>query len=158
MTDKHIPPVDTAADMERAHVAQRTLDAPCATVFGAFRNPEQLARWWGPKGFSNSFEEFDFRKGGVWRFTMHGPDGKDYSNESRFIDIVENKRVVIEHLSDHHFILTVTFTALGNATSLTWKQLFDTAHHYREIADFVSQANEQNLDRLETLVGKTSGG
>lgn len=150
MTDINKQPNHSGS--ERAHATQRTIDAPCEVAFGAFRDPEQLARWWGPNGFSNSFSEFDFREGGYWRFTMHGPDGTDYPNESRFLEVIENRRVVIEHLSGHHFILTIEFTAAGNTTIVNWHQLFDTAEHYHRIAEFVSQANEQNLDRLEAVV------
>lgn len=136
----------------RAQVSQRTIDAPVECVFSTFRNPEQLARWWGPDGFTNSFREFDLRVGGYWRFTMHGPDGRDYPNESRFLDLIENERVVIEHFSGHHFILTITFSSVGNTTVVGWHQLFDTVGHYRQIADFVCQANEQNLNRLHAEV------
>ena len=137
---------------ERTQVTQRTIDAPRELVYSAFRDPEQLARWWGPDGFTNSFREFDLRVGGYWRFTMHGPDGRDYPNESCFLEVIENERVVIEHFSGHHFILTITFTRVGNATVVGWHQLFDTVEHYREIAEFVAQANEHNLSRLEAEV------
>jgi hypothetical protein len=137
---------------ERAQVTQRSIDAPSELVYSAFRNAEQLARWWGPDGFTNSFKEFDLRVGGYWRFTMHGPDGKDYPNESRFLEVVPGEKVVLEHFSGHHFILTITFTRLGKATVVGWHQLFDTVEHYRQIAEFVAQANEQNLSRLEAEV------
>lgn len=143
---------------ERAHSTQRTVDAPCEMVFEAFSNPEQLARWWGPSGFTNSFKEFDLCKGGYWRFTMHGPDGTDYPNESRFLEVVPNERVVIEHLSDNHFVLTIEFSATGQSTIVSWCQLFDTAYHYSQISEFVPKANEQNLDRLEAEVQKVKSG
>jgi|WetSurMetagenome_2_1015567.scaffolds.fasta_scaffold434974_2 uncharacterized protein YndB with AHSA1/START domain len=150
MNDVEKPANEPSGD--RAHVTQRTIDAPRELVYCAFCNPEQLARWWGPDGFTNAFREFDLRVGGYWRFTMHGPDGKDYPNESCFLDVVPNERVVIEHFSGHHFILTITFTSVGNATVVGWRQLFDTVQHYRQIAAFVAQANEQNLNRLEAEV------
>lgn len=139
---------------KRSHTTQRTIEASCDVVYQAFSDPDKLAIWWGPEGFTNSFKEFDLRKEGWWRFTMHGPDGKDYPNESRFLDVIQNERVVIEHFSGHHFILTITFTAVGNSTMVGWCQLFDTAEHYHQISEFVSQANEQNLDRLEALIMK----
>jgi hypothetical protein len=154
MTDSKKQIDDTGG--ERAQVTQRTIDAPSELVYSAFRNPEQLARWWGPDGFTNSFREFDLRVGGYWRFTMHGPDGRDYPNESRFLEVVPNERVVIEHFSGHHFILTITFSRVGNATVVGWHQLFDTVEHYRQIAEFVAQANEQNLNRLEAEVRRAT--
>lgn len=138
----------------RADVKSRRIDAPVAHVFAAFRDAESLAQWWGPVGFTNTFHNFDFRAGGQWRHTMHGPDGTDYENESRFLAVSENKRIVIEHLTGHHFILTLEFENLGEATVVHWQQLFDTVEHYEQIREFVSVANEQNLDKYATAVIK----
>ncbi|MBX9961998.1 MAG: hypothetical protein K2Y35_03020 [Burkholderiales bacterium] len=49
-------------------------------------------------------------------------------------------------------MLTITYTAVGTRTLVGWHQLFDTAHHREEIAHFVTEANEQNLDRLPAEV------
>jgi uncharacterized protein YndB with AHSA1/START domain len=84
---------------------------------------------------------------------MHGPDGKDYANESIFREVVAPERLVIEHLREvHHFFLTITFNAQGEKTLVGWRQVFDTAEHRNQIAPFVEQANEQNLDRLAIVV------
>jgi len=147
---------DQAAELaERADFRQRIIDAPIEQVFDAIRDPQRLARWWGPNGFSSTFDTFDFRVGGDWRFTMHGADGKDYPNTNRFVEIADNRRVVIEHLSDeHHFTLTLNLSRDGERTKVGWYQRFDTIEHYREIAEFVAQMNEQNLDRLAAEVSK----
>ena len=65
---------------EREIVTTRVIDAPRERVFKAWTDPEHLAQWWGPKGFTNTFQEFDMRPGGAWRFVMPGPDGVDYKN------------------------------------------------------------------------------
>ena len=65
----------------------RAFAAAPEAVFAAFAAPERLATWWGPDGFRNTFETFEFKPGGQWRFIMHGPDGTDYPNESRFTQI-----------------------------------------------------------------------
>jgi hypothetical protein len=143
------------SENQRSDSKERIISAPCETVFQAFSNPGQLARWWGPKGFTNSIKEFDLRKGGYWHLTMHGADGKNYPNESRFLEVVENERIVIEHFSNHHFILTITFTSKDNSTLVGWHQMFDTAEHYQQISEFVSNANEQNLDRLEAVISES---
>ena len=62
----------------------RTLPSSCNAVYDAFATPDVLASWWGPDGFTNSFEVFEFQVGGRRKFTMHGPDGKNYPNESVF--------------------------------------------------------------------------
>lgn len=137
----------------REFVHSRLIDAPRETVFAAFADPQRLARWWGPNGFTNTFEVFEFRSGGAWRFVMHGPDGTDYPNESQFTEIVAPERIVLEHLSaSHHFLLTITLAADGARTRVGWRQVFDTAEEKQRIADFVTPANEQNLDRLTAEV------
>ncbi|MEK1908337.1 MAG: SRPBCC family protein [Pseudomonas sp.] len=137
---------------ERAFVHSRLIDAPCARVYQAFSDPAHLARWWGPNGFSNTFSEFDLRPGGRWRFVMHGPDGSDYPNESLFIEVVPQQRVVIEHLNGHHFLLTIRFNAQGSQTRVDWRQEFDSVAEHQRIAALVIPANEQNLDRLAAEV------
>ena len=56
-------------------------------VFDAFARPEVLARWWGPAGSTNTFEVFEFRPGGRWKFVMHGPNDTHHPNESVFIEL-----------------------------------------------------------------------
>lgn len=79
---------------------------------------------------------------------MHGPDGKDYWNESVFLEVVPNRRVVIEHDAGHHFVLTISYSGYGPDTIVGWRQVFDTAAHNLKIGGFVARANEQNLDRM----------
>jgi uncharacterized protein YndB with AHSA1/START domain len=143
-------PPGTTADREFLH--SRVIDAPRERVFRAFSDPAHLARWWGPKGFTSTFHEFDLRPGGRWRFILHGPDGRDYPNESVFVEVAAPERVVFEHVVGHHFFMTITFTAQGAATVVGWRQVFDTAAERERIAGFVSEANEQNLDRLAAEV------
>lgn len=83
---------------------------------------------------------------------MHGPDGKDYPNESRFTRIVTDQLFEIEHLNGHHFLLTIELVLSHGGTEVMWRQTFDTVEHYERIAQFVASANEQNLDRLAAEV------
>jgi len=144
---------ESTADREFVH--SRLIDAPRERVFRAFAEPEHLARWWGPDGYTSTFHTFEPWPGGRWRFVMHGPDGTDHPNESVFREVVAPQRVVFEHLSQaHHFFMTITFTARGNKTLVAWRQVFDTAAHKQRIAEFVSAANEQNLSRLANEVAR----
>ncbi|MBX7106015.1 MAG: SRPBCC family protein [Gemmataceae bacterium] len=136
-------------------VSSRLLAAPREAVFAAFADPEVLARWWGPIGFTNTLHEFEFRPGGPWKFTMHGPDGTDYYNESRFDEIAAPERLVLTHLRPmHRFLMTMTFDAESGGTRITWRMRFDSAEEVARIREFVVPANEQNFDRLAAaLVG-----
>ena len=131
----------------------RVLAASPSEVFDAFREPARLARWWGPDGFSSTFAVFEFRSGGSWLFTMHGPDGAHYPNESTFLEIVPDRTVRIRHLNLPHFDLTIALEPAGAATRVSWVGVFENRDFAANARSFLEQANEQNLDRLAREVG-----
>lgn len=118
-------------------------------LYEAFANPNVLTQWFGPAGFSSTFKEFDFREGGRWVFTLHGPDGKDYANESIFKTIEPNKKIVYEHLSNPNFQMTMTFDEAIGGTDLTWEMAFTDQKVRDGLAPIVVPANEENFDRLQ---------
>jgi len=128
--------VKNSIDLEqdpRSIIGTRVLDAPRALVFSVWTDPKHLAQWWGPNGFTTTTHAFDFRPGGVWRFVMHGPDGRDYQNRITFDKIVPLERIVYRHdgaddVEPVQFAATVTFEDLGNGqTLLTWHGAFPSA-------------------------------
>jgi uncharacterized protein YndB with AHSA1/START domain len=150
MPEKPASHVSPAADREL--VTSRMIDAPRERVFKAFSDPAHLAQWWGPKGFTNTFHEFDFRPGGRWRFVMHGPDGANFPNESVFIEILPTERVVLKHVSNPQFEMTITLHEKDAKTEVGWRQVFNSAAERNRVAKFAVEANEQNLDRLAAHV------
>lgn len=134
-------------------VSTRVFDARPEDIFGAFADPRLLAQWWGPDGFTNTFQTFDFRPGGDWIFTMHGPDGTNYPNESRFVEIAHPERIVFEHLRPMHwFHLTALLTPEENGTRLTWRMRFEAAEEVMKIGRIVTASNQQNFNRLEAAL------
>ena len=81
----------------RMIIATRVFDAPRDLVFEAWIDPKHLAQWWGPTGFATTTRSIDFRSGGVWRFVMHGRDGRDYENRISYVEIVKPERLVYRH-------------------------------------------------------------
>jgi uncharacterized protein YndB with AHSA1/START domain len=136
----------------RSDSRSKILPASPADVFAAMSDPARIARWWGPAGFTNTIHQFELRPGGRWLLTMHGPDGKDYPNESRFTRIEADRLFEIEHMSGHHFLLAIELQPKAGGTEVTWRQTFDTVENYQRIAEFVASANEQNLERLAAEV------
>jgi uncharacterized protein YndB with AHSA1/START domain len=67
---------------------ERTMPAPRAVVYRALTDPEELAKWWGPRGFTAPSVEFDPRVGGSYRIAMQPPDGDLFhlSGEFREVD------------------------------------------------------------------------
>ena len=141
--------------MERHHIfrAERTLPYSPLAVYGAFASAPLLATWWGPDGFTNTFEDFDFQVGGRWVFVMHGPDGSSYPNQSVFTELEPGRRIVIRHDCLPYFTLSVQLSAVAGGTHLMWEQAFDDAETARAVEAIVVPANEQNLDRLTRALG-----
>jgi Activator of Hsp90 ATPase homolog 1-like protein len=130
----------------------RTIAASPEAIFTAIQDPTKLAQWWGPDGFTNTFDVFEFRPQGRWVFTMHGPDGQNYPNVARFITIEPHRQVVIAHECAPYFSLALTLDRLGDATHVLWEQAFVDATVAESVRAIVVPANEQNLDRLTRVV------
>ena len=141
--------------LSRELATGRVFAAPRDTVFRVITDPEHLQRWWGPAGFRNTFETYDLRPGGLWKFVMHGPDGKNYPNEVRFAEIAAPSRLALDHISPPHFRLTIELDAIGDRTKLTFRQLFETAELCAKLRALVVPANEENLDRLAAELAGT---
>jgi len=139
-------------EAEREIVSSRVLAYPASQVFGAFIDAKALATWWGPSGFTNTFQEFDPQPGGRWRFVMHGPDGTDYPNESQFLEVVAPRRIVFRHLSRPNFRMTITLADETAGTRITWRMLFATIQDCEQVRRYAPAANEQNFDRLEAVL------
>jgi uncharacterized protein YndB with AHSA1/START domain len=131
----------------------RQLAASPVAVFAAISDAKRLANWWGPNGFTNRFRVFEFQVGGKWIFTMIGPDGTEYANESVFSSITPEKQVVMDHICAPHFQLTITLEQSPTGTLVRWDQAFADATVAQAIAHIIEPANEQNLDRLCAELG-----
>jgi uncharacterized protein YndB with AHSA1/START domain len=129
----------------------RKISATVEQVFAAFQ-PERLARWWGPAGFTNTFSICEFKNGGRWSFTMHGPDGRNYPNANVFAEIEAPMKVVIQHTSEPKYRLTITLEPSAEGTVVFWAQVFESSEVARRIEHIVVPANEQNLERLSAEV------
>jgi uncharacterized protein YndB with AHSA1/START domain len=110
-------------------IGTRVLDAPRELVWQVWTDPKHLAQWWGPDGFRTTTSAYDLRPGGVWRFVMHGPDGRDYQNRVTFDEIVKPERLVYHHgggddVEPVLFRSTVTFEDLGGKTRVTLRGVF----------------------------------
>jgi uncharacterized protein YndB with AHSA1/START domain len=106
-------------------VITRTFNAPRALVFKAWTDPEHVAKWWGPNGFTTPVCELDARVGGAIRIHMRGPDGTIYPMTGVFQEIVEPERLVMMHFVPDEanplfeVLNTVTLTEHGGKTTQT---------------------------------------
>ncbi|HKO75737.1 MAG TPA: SRPBCC family protein [Flavobacterium sp.] len=136
-------------------VTTRIMNFPINLCFKAWTDPNHLKNWWGPKGFTNTFNEFDLRPGGKWSFVMHGPDKGNYSNEVEFIKIDEPNLIFWKRHSKPLFKILTTFEEISSdKTKIVFKMIFDTAEESNKLRPFVVDKNEENFDRLEVELTK----
>jgi uncharacterized protein YndB with AHSA1/START domain len=141
---------------DRAIITRRVFDAPRELVYKVWTQPEHVAQWWGPNGFTNTIQEMDVRVGGVWRLIMHGPDGRDYPNKIVFTEVTPPARLVYDHSGDDgevEFHTTVTFSPDGQAgekTRLTLQAVFASVAERNKVAEEYGaiEGAEQTLARL----------
>lgn len=138
----------------RSIVTTRLLDAPRELVFAVLSDPAHLAQFWGPDGFTITTHDFAFRVGGLWHFTMHGPDGRDYDNRIAYEEITPPERIAFAH-GGHadtslNFRNTITLEAVGDRTQLTMRAVFASV----EARDYVArefkavEGGQQTIARL----------
>jgi uncharacterized protein YndB with AHSA1/START domain len=146
-----------AESKDRELVFTRIFDAPRELVWKAWTEPEHIAQWWGPKGFTTTIHEMDVRPGGIWRQTMHGPDGTDYPNECVFIEVLKPERIAYTLSGGkkgdpvHQVQTTWTFESEGDKTKLTLHMLFPSAAVMEHIVR-TYRAAEGAIQTLERLV------
>lgn len=140
----------TVAEPGGSQIVQtRLIKAPRERVWAAWTEPAQLGQWWGPKGFSVTTELFEFRVGGHWVFTMHGPNPepgsgggpRDFPNHIVWTRIESGVHPCAPdtasgpwHLEFHHlqadsidtalFKTAVSFEERDGQTLLTWRAEF----------------------------------
>lgn len=138
-------------------VSSRIFNFQKELLFKAWSEPEHLKNWWGPAGFTNTFHQFDFKVGGKWVFTMHGPEKGNYQNECEFIKIDEPHLIAWQRISQPLFQILATFEEVNpNQTKLVFKMLFETAQECSKLKPFVVDKNEENFDKLEVELAKMS--
>lgn len=127
-----------------------------ATLYDAFADPDKLAAWWGPEGFTNQISAFDLKPGGHWRVTMTADNGTDFHNRWTFDDVVAGEMVLMTHHEPVHvFTLEMRFAEDDRGARLSWRMLFERTDETEAMEQFLHAANEQNFDRLERLLDKS---
>jgi uncharacterized protein YndB with AHSA1/START domain len=143
----------------------RIFDAPRDLVWKAWTEPQHLAQWFGPKGFTNPVCEVDLRTGGIMRITMQSPDGTLYPMIAVYDEVIEPERLVwttsVEHDGNVAFDIrqVTTFVERDGKTELT-TQAF-VLRSTPEAADALGGMEtgwSMSLDKLEALAAQLSTG
>lgn len=148
----------------RELVLTRTFDAPRGLVFKAWIDRDHLARWWGPRGFTNPVCEADARPGGGIRIDMTGPDGTVYPMTGVFHEVIEPERISFtcyahqDEAGEPQLEVrnTATFDEQDGKTTLTIKAVVVKAGPGTEFAlAGMEQGWTETLERLGDLVTKS---
>jgi uncharacterized protein YndB with AHSA1/START domain len=138
----------------------RVYDAPVEAVWDAWTDPAQVAQWWGPRGFTITTHSKDLRVGGEWDYTMHGPDGVDYPNTTKYFEVEPLKRLVYDHGGSKDrppmFRVTAEFRNIdGKKTELDMRMSFPTPEATRDAKVFIKAAGgNATWDRLAEYLEK----
>ena len=151
-----------APQLERELTITRVLAAPRELVFKAWTDPAHLARWWGPKGFTNPVCEVDARVGGALRVVMRSPDGSEYPMKGEFREVVAPARLVFTNIAidqDGSHMLegltTVTFAAQGDKTLMTLHtRAVGVIALSAQMLDGMEEGWTESIDKLEAHVTK----
>lgn len=141
----------------------RMYDAPVQAVWDAWTDPAQVAQWWGPRGFTLTTHSKDLRPGGSWVYTMHGPDGVDYPNTTKYLEVEPLVKLVYDHGGHADrppmFRVTVLFAEIKGRTKMDMTMALPTAEAAEAARDFIKKANGYSTwDRLAEYMEKKSSG
>src|ERR1700739_169206 len=141
----------------------RVYDAPVRAVWDAWTDPEQVAEWWGPRGFTLTTHSKDLRSGGSWSYTMHGPDGVDYPNKTQYLEVEKYSKLVYDHGGNDDrpplFRVTVLFTEAKGKTKMDMTMTPPTPESAEETRKFIKKAGgDATWDRLAEYLGKEISG
>jgi uncharacterized protein YndB with AHSA1/START domain len=169
-------PPESAADSREWSIT-RVFNAPRALVYKAWTDPKQMARWWGPKTFTNPVCNLDVRPGGAYRIVMRDPRGTEYPMKGVYREIIPNERIVFTcNLSEHpdswhqmvnpsrlkdksrpdvDAVTTVTFVEKAGKTTMTVHMLFDNATlRAAHVRLGMGQGWSESFERMDEVLAK----
>lgn len=137
----------------------RVYDAPVKAVWDAWTDPDQAAKWWGPRGFSIKTLEKDLRPGGYWKYIMYGPDGATWDNKTIYFEVEKEKKLVYDHGGGDDrpplFRVTVLFSEVRGKTKMEMTMTLSSPEHAAETAKFIKQVGGNSTwDRLAEYLAK----
>lgn len=142
----------------------RLFAAPRSLVFHLWTDPRYVALWWGVEGATNPTCDMDVRPGGSWHINMRTASGMLYPNGGKYLEVVENERLVYTDIADLSSpawaqstrgiaIHTVCFRDEGDGTRVVMNVRFESIEDYdRLVAAGMKNGLNQGLDRLERLL------
>ncbi|HEY3468014.1 MAG TPA: SRPBCC domain-containing protein [Amycolatopsis sp.] len=106
----------------------RLFDAPRELVYAAWTDPDQLACWLGPRGFTGSAVTVDARPGGLWRACITSPDGEEHWMRGVYRELDPPSRIVFGFVWETEgdlraeTLVSIGFADVGGKTEMTFTQ------------------------------------
>jgi uncharacterized protein YndB with AHSA1/START domain len=103
---------------------ERVLPGPPAVVFAAFSDSNELAKWWGPEGFTTPSLKFQTRVGERYRIEMQPPEGDPFYLVGEFREVDPPARLAYTFVwedpddDDVETLVTLSFRDLGESTEV----------------------------------------
>ncbi len=133
------------------------LQAPPSHVFSVLTEPDELAKWWGPVGFTTPEIEVDLNTGGRYRFAMQPPEGDLFHLAGEFLEIDPPKRLVYTFRweepdpDDRETVVRLSLEAVEDGTRLTlWQGTFATQARVDLHRDGWTDSFEKLRDLIES--------
>lgn len=108
----------------------REFAASAELVFRAWSEPELLAQWLGPRGYTTVFERWDLRHGGSYRYVQTGTDGAQHAFRGVFHGEPSTSGLVqtfeYEGAPGHVSFDTVRFEPRGDRTLIRTTTVFQS--------------------------------
>jgi uncharacterized protein YndB with AHSA1/START domain len=157
---KTLNPEPAPAADDRVLRLSRSFAAPREAVFRAFTDPAEMAKWWGPKGYTVPVCELDARPGGAWRTRMRDPDGGTHCVGGVYREVVPPQRLAFTLAWDgeggpgHQTLVEIELAERGGTTTLTLThERFETP----EGRDKHAQGWSSSFDCLDAYLAGGSG-
>jgi len=147
--------VITVQPGELALQIKRILRAPVSAVFRACTEPEELAKWWGPRGFTTPAIELDLRVGGRYRFAMQPPEGDLFHLTGEFREVDPPARLAYTFVweppdpDDRETLVTLSFRDVDGLTAVNFTQGAFASEQRRALHE---QGWRESLERLQELL------
>ncbi|MFI6435232.1 SRPBCC domain-containing protein [Streptomyces sp. NPDC050759] len=139
---------------------QRVLRAPRPVVFRALTDPQELAKWWGPDGFTTLGVESDLRPGGDYRIAMQPPEGDRFYLVGEFLVVDPPERLSYTFRwedpdpEDRETVVTHSLRDIGGTSAELVFTQGDFATERRQALH--EEGWTQSLNKLEELMSSVA--
>ncbi|GGE05440.1 activator of HSP90 ATPase [Tsuneonella deserti] len=135
----------------------RLFDAPPATVFKAWADPDLFRRWWVPKGAGMVLQncQMDVRTGGTYRLDF-AAGGNTMTFHGKYLEVVPGERIVWTNEEEEDgAVTTVVLEDHGGKTLLTFHELYPSKEALDEAITGAAAGLPTQLDQLEEMLARS---